>query len=86
MLSFGEYFVELSSLPLAEALHDYISDTDGDLSFKQGDMITIIKTINDEWLEGEIHGQRGMFPSAFVETVGESTQISGKCLMYVWYQ
>lgn len=58
-----------SALPVTTALHDYVSHEAGDLSFKKGDKITIIDKINKDWLEGELNGQKGMLPSAYVEYV-----------------
>lgn len=60
------------ALPVTTALHDYISHEAGDLSFKKGDRITVIQKINEDWLEGELNGQKGMLPSAYVEHVESS--------------
>lgn len=69
------------ALPVTTALHDYISHEAGDLSFKKGDRITIIQKINEDWLEGELNGQKGMLPSAYVEHVevsGSTQHHNGK--------
>ena len=56
-----------------KALFDYNSDVPDDLSFSAGDVIKVQKKIGDEWIEGELHGRVGMFPSTYVEIL-EHTQ------------
>jgi len=44
-------------------------EQDGDLSFKKGDMITVIKRTENEtdWWTGRVGGREGIFPSNYVE-------------------
>ena len=37
--------------------------------FSEGDTIILLEYIGTEWLRGELRGQRGMFPVAFVEVI-----------------
>lgn len=39
----------------------------GDLSFKEGDIIYLIKKINEDWMEGRIGNQQGIFPINFID-------------------
>ncbi|XP_072544168.1 neutrophil cytosol factor 2 [Salminus brasiliensis] len=48
------------------ALYAYEASTPEDLEFSQGDVITILSNVNEEWLEGECNGKIGIFPSSFV--------------------
>ncbi|KAF4089759.1 hypothetical protein AMELA_G00069730 [Ameiurus melas] len=48
------------------ALYTYEASTPEDLDFAQGDVITILSKVNEEWLEGECNGKSGIFPSSFV--------------------
>ncbi|XP_050532388.1 SH3 domain-containing protein 19-like [Daktulosphaira vitifoliae] len=48
------------------AQFDYFSEHPDDLVFKQGDEISLIRKVNDEWLEGELDGRSGMFPINYV--------------------
>ncbi|KAG9274078.1 neutrophil cytosol factor 2 [Astyanax mexicanus] len=48
------------------ALYSYEASTPEDLEFSQGDVITILSNVNEEWLEGECNGKIGIFPSSFV--------------------
>lgn len=52
----------------ATALYDYAEDSDGDLSFKQGDRILISRHVDAEWSFGRVGGREGVFPRAFVES------------------
>lgn len=38
-----------------------------ELSFKKGETILVKRSINDDWLEGELHGLTGIFPVNYVE-------------------
>jgi len=52
------------------ALYDYDAENPDDLSFKEGDIITVLdKTDPSGWYEGEVSGVRGFFPSNFVEEI-----------------
>ncbi|KAL8305911.1 hypothetical protein RB597_003426 [Gaeumannomyces tritici] len=57
----------LSAAPAAEtvtALYEYAATQEGDLSFKAGDVITIVtRTQNpNEWWTGKLNGKSGQFP------------------------
>lgn len=61
-----------------KALYDYEAAEDGELSFKEGDII-ILKTRDDAgWWQGELNGQLGWFPSNFVEEISESVEEKAK--------
>ncbi|PKS07644.1 hypothetical protein jhhlp_006250 [Lomentospora prolificans] len=51
------------------ALYDFAAQAEGDLSFKAGDIIQIIKrTSNDnEWWTGKLNGKQGDFPGNYVQ-------------------
>ncbi|XP_076169428.1 protein nervous wreck-like isoform X1 [Ptiloglossa arizonensis] len=53
------------------ALYDYEATCDEELSFFEGDIIKVLKKkphdVDDGWWEGELRGQRGLFPSLIVE-------------------
>jgi hypothetical protein len=38
-----------------------------ELSFKKGDILLVLRRINDDWLEGEFEGSIGIFPLNHVE-------------------
>jgi len=55
----------------AVALYTFEADQPGDLGFKKGDIITIVKKTDskNDWWTGEINGKSGIFPSNYVETM-----------------
>ena len=56
-------------MPRANALFDYNENVSGDLCFKAGDVICLLKKLNEEWYEGELNGVVGNLPASFVEVV-----------------
>jgi len=51
------------------ALYDFTAQSAGDISFKRGDRIEIVKKTNNanEWWTGKINGQVGQFPGNYVQ-------------------
>lgn len=61
-------FGKKANKPTCTALYDYVGEVDEDLSFYAGDVITIMKDDDGSgWIEGELNGQVGIFPSSYVE-------------------
>ncbi|CAE1168316.1 unnamed protein product [Acanthosepion pharaonis] len=57
---------------IAYALYDFVGE-DGELSFKEGDAITILKWVNEDWLLGKKDELVGNLPANFVNFMGDST-------------
>ncbi|KAK7134900.1 hypothetical protein R3I93_018113 [Phoxinus phoxinus] len=53
------------------ALYEFRALEPGELDFDVGDRIRIVATLDDGWLEGQIHGRRGVFPHRFVKMEGQ---------------
>lgn len=54
--------------PIAKALFDFEDEQEQDLlSFKQGDIINVIRQVDENWCEGKLGGKLGIFPITFVE-------------------
>ena len=53
------------------AMYDYEATSEEELSFMEGDIITILKKegqdVDDGWWEGEVNDQTGVFPCILVE-------------------
>ena len=49
------------------ALYAYNAMQPGDLSFKAGDIITIVEKSSNDWWEGELNGVRGQMPANYVQ-------------------
>ena len=47
----------------------YDAAEDNEISFRVGDRITNIEAASDDWWEGTLDGQRGLFPGAYFEHV-----------------
>ena len=49
------------------ALYDFPGQGEGDLSFREGDRIKVVKKTDslDDWWEGELRGVRGSFPANY---------------------
>ncbi|XP_006831526.1 PREDICTED: dynamin-binding protein [Chrysochloris asiatica] len=58
------------SMGQARALMGLSAQLDEELDFREGDVITIIGVPEPGWFEGELEGQRGIFPEGFVELLG----------------
>ncbi|PVI06402.1 hypothetical protein DM02DRAFT_553075 [Periconia macrospinosa] len=51
------------------AMYDFEGQSHGDLSFREGDKIRVVKKTNSsqDWWEGELRGQKGSFPANYVK-------------------
>lgn len=57
--------------PKAVALYTFKGEESGDLPFRKGDVISIIKKSDsqDDWWTGRVNGKEGIFPANYVELV-----------------
>mmetsp|Transcript_16571 Transcript_16571/g.18756 ORF Transcript_16571/g.18756 Transcript_16571/m.18756 type:complete len:483 (-) Transcript_16571:966-2414(-) len=63
------------SFPIVKALYDFPGGQEGQLSFKSGDLITVMKEIDAQWNEGKLKsGERGIYPTSFTEPTGEEDE------------
>ncbi|XP_048589149.1 E3 ubiquitin-protein ligase SH3RF1 isoform X2 [Nematostella vectensis] len=54
--------------PVAKALYDFDGGEEQDiLPFKQGDVISVIRKVDENWCEGKLNNKCGIFPINFVE-------------------
>ena len=56
-----------STAKQCRALYPFNAMQPGDLSFKAGDIITIVERTESGWWEGELNGVRGQMPSNYVQ-------------------
>ncbi|KAG9347001.1 hypothetical protein JZ751_005928 [Albula glossodonta] len=53
----------------ARAIYDFKAQTAKELTFKKGEMVNIIRQIDNNWYEGELRGRVGIFPISYVEKI-----------------
>lgn len=70
-LSYVQVITPLPShIPQCKALYDFRmtnDDEEGCLTFMKGDIISVIRRVDENWAEGKLDGKIGIFPLAFVE-------------------
>lgn len=63
----GGLTLSLGGGDVVMAIHDFKSGEQGDLGLKVGDRITVLRGIDENWLEGRrANGEVGIFPKKFV--------------------
>ncbi|CCK69316.1 SYLF and SH3 domain-containing protein KNAG_0C02040 [Huiozyma naganishii CBS 8797] len=61
----------ISGAPKAVALYSFTGEESGDLPFRKGDVITVLKKSDsqNDWWTGRVNGREGIFPANYVELV-----------------
>uniref|UniRef100_A0A8C2K5V8 SH3-domain GRB2-like 3b n=1 Tax=Cyprinus carpio TaxID=7962 RepID=A0A8C2K5V8_CYPCA len=55
--------------PCCQALYSFQPGNKGELGFKEGDIIILTSQIDENWCEGMIRGEAGLFPMNFVKVL-----------------
>lgn len=51
------------------SIFSYEASRDDELSFKENEIIYVLKKNSDGWYEGVLNGMTGLFPGNYVETI-----------------
>ncbi|XP_063116910.1 SH3 domain-containing protein 19 isoform X2 [Cavia porcellus] len=51
----------------AKALYDFHGENEDELSFKAGDTISELESVDDDWMSGELMGKSGIFPKNYIQ-------------------
>lgn len=54
-----------------KALYDFEIENEGELGFREGDIIDLIARLDENWFEGQLRGQSGYFPCNYVEVIND---------------
>eukprot|EP01135_Chromosphaera_perkinsii_P002882 Nk52_evm37s229 gene=Nk52_evmTU37s229 len=60
------------------ALYEFEAKEEGELGFKEGDVITVLDDSHPDWWKGEFKGWTGLFPANFVEVTSSMEKTVGK--------
>ena len=60
---------EPPATPCARALYDYFGEDEDDLQFQEGDLITLLDRVDENWFLGELNGRNGIFPANHVQVL-----------------
>ena len=67
MESIRSYDAEVT--PYGKTLFPFIAENPNELTFFDNEIVVLIRYVDDQWMEGEINGQRGIFPINYIDII-----------------
>lgn len=64
----------------AKALYDFHGENEDELSFKVGDIITELESVDDDWMSGELLGKSGIFPKKLCSVYTSQLKVVFDCV------
>ncbi|KAG8238201.1 hypothetical protein J437_LFUL018084 [Ladona fulva] len=64
-----EVYDDLGISPYGITLYPFYGQFDNELSFHEGEIVTLLRHIDNDWIEGEIEGRKGIMPVSYVNIV-----------------
>ncbi|NWI12002.1 SH3R2 ligase, partial [Crypturellus soui] len=61
--------IHTEGVPRAKALYSYRGHNPGELRFNKGDIIMLLRQLDENWYLGEINGISGVFPASSVQVI-----------------
>lgn len=65
------FFIRLftASGPCCRALYQFEAENDTELAFSEGEIIQLIRQVDENWYEGRLKDKEGFFPVNYVEVI-----------------
>ncbi|NWX23338.1 SH3R2 ligase, partial [Aegotheles bennettii] len=61
--------IHMDGVPRAKALYTYRGHNPGELRFNKGDIIMLLRQLDENWYLGEVNGLSGVFPASSVQVI-----------------
>ncbi|XP_054024510.1 E3 ubiquitin-protein ligase SH3RF2 [Dryobates pubescens] len=61
--------IHMEGVPRAKALYTYRGHNPGELRFNKGDIIMLLRQLDENWYLGEVNGVSGVFPASSVQVI-----------------
>ncbi|NXH18821.1 SH3R2 ligase, partial [Bucco capensis] len=61
--------MHMEGVPRAKALYTYRGHNPGELRFNKGDIIVLLRQLDEHWFLGELNGLSGVFPASSVQVL-----------------
>jgi hypothetical protein len=58
--------LELDIVPYGITLYPFFAQFDNELSFHEGEIVTLCRHIDKDWIEGKIDEKKGIFPKSYI--------------------